>query len=92
METYTIEDAEKKFEEILEHIRARRWVLIVDELGDLGEIRPVKSMARGDSEEDVLRELQEDGIISSPLVRPEGELSPIIEKPGALARFLESRR
>lgn len=91
MDTYTIEEAEKKFEEILAKIRAGHRVLLVDEVGDLAEIRPLKSMARGDSERDVLRQLEADGVISRP-VEPRGELGPVIEKPGALARFLESRR
>ncbi|HSK77103.1 MAG TPA: hypothetical protein VLQ45_11640 [Thermoanaerobaculia bacterium] len=92
METYTIEEAEKNFEEILRKIRAGHRVLLVDEVGDFAEIRPLAPRAlSGDPVEDALRELEEEGILSSPAVRPEGEITPIAVVPGALARFLASR-
>lgn len=92
MTTYTIQEAEKKFEEILRKIRSGERVLLVDELGDLAEIRPIlKRASSTDSVEDGLRELEEEGVLSFPAVRPEGEITPIAVVPGALARFLASR-
>jgi antitoxin (DNA-binding transcriptional repressor) of toxin-antitoxin stability system len=92
MMTYTIQEAERKFEEILWKIRAGERILLVDEIGDLAEIRPIAKRALSvDPVEDALRELEEEGILSSPAVRPEGEITPIAFVPGALARFLASR-
>lgn len=73
METYTIQEAEERFGELLQRVRAGHRVLLVDEIGDFAEIRPLKSTWRGDSEEDVLRELEADGVIIRP-TEPRGAL------------------
>jgi len=43
------------------------------------------------SEEAIVRQLEEEGILGPPGERPV-DFVPLAERPGALARFLESRR
>lgn len=123
MTTYTIQEAEKRFHQILREVRSGQRVLIVDQEGDVAEIRPLH-LAESNPAEDYrllveegilfppeawsspedypsgedssavkegLRKLEEEGILSSPGVRPEGDLAPIAVVPGALARFLAER-
>lgn len=121
--TYTIQEAEKRFHQILREVRSGQRVLIVDQEGDVAEIRPLHLAESNPAEdyrllveegilfppeawsspeddpsgedssavEEGLRKLEEEGILSSPGVRPEGELTPIAVVPGALARFLADR-
>lgn len=83
--TYTIREAESNLDEVLARVRAGERVLLMEEGRQVAEIRPVTG-----PREEGIRELQEKGIIG-PLVKPIGSLEPLAEKPGALARFLESR-
>jgi antitoxin (DNA-binding transcriptional repressor) of toxin-antitoxin stability system len=92
MTEYSIQEVAAKLEEILERIRAGEIVVLVEEGAGIAEIRPTQRVAKtGDPVEDALRELEEEGILSSSGGKPEGELTPIAVKPGALARFLASR-
>lgn len=61
--------------------------MVCEDGRQVAEIRPVPEVPI----EEGLRELLERGVIG-PLVKPEGTLEPIAERPGALARFLESRQ
>ena len=83
--TYSIREAEEHIGEILRRVREGERVVLLEGGREVAEIRPLP-----DSQDEGLRELQEKGILGT-LVKPEGTLSPIAEKPGALARFLESR-
>lgn len=123
MTTYTIQEAEKRFHQILQEVRSGQRVLIVDQEGDVAEIRPLHLAESNPAEdyrllveegilfppeawsspedspsgeesstvEEGLRKLEEEGILSSPGVRPEGDLTPVAVVPGALARFLADR-
>lgn len=83
--TYSVREAEEHLVEILRKVREGERIVLSEEGREVAEIRLLP-----DSEEEGLRDLQERGVLGS-LVKPEGTLSPIAEKPGALARFLESR-
>jgi prevent-host-death family protein len=91
--TYSIHDAREHLEEILEAVRSGESVMISEGGQEIAEVRPAqREVTSGEpSIEDAIRELQEEGVIRAPFVRPQGELTPIAIKPGALARFLASR-
>ena len=91
MTEYSVQELAGKLEEILGRIRAGEMVVLTQEGEGIAVIRPVRLPAKtGDPVEDALRELVAEGILS-PSTEPRGELTPIVEAPGALARFLESR-
>jgi antitoxin (DNA-binding transcriptional repressor) of toxin-antitoxin stability system len=83
--TYSLREAEAHIVEILRRVKEGERFVLAEEGREMAEIRPLPG-----SQDEGLQGLQERGILG-PLVRPEGTLSPIAEKPGALARFLESR-
>jgi antitoxin (DNA-binding transcriptional repressor) of toxin-antitoxin stability system len=87
MTTYSTAEAPSKLEEILDKVRDGETIVLFQEGKAVAEIRPVA----GGSEEAVLRQLEEEGILSPPGERPM-DFVPLAERPGALARFLESRR
>lgn len=91
--TYSVQDAREHLEEILEAVRSGESVVISEGGREIAEVRPVQREATSGepSTEEVIRELQEEGVLRAPFVRPQGELIPIAIKPGALARFLASR-
>jgi prevent-host-death family protein len=91
--TYSVQDAREHLEEILETVRSGESVVISEDGQEIAEVRPVQREATGGEPgiEDVIQELQEEGVLRAPFVRPQGELTPIAIKPGALARFLASR-
>jgi len=89
MTTYTTEEAEGRFNEILRKVREGERVVLVEEGKGVAEIRPVEKSAS--SVEAALREWEEEGVII-PAESPRQEFIPAGKKPGALARFLESRR
>jgi len=84
--TYSVQEVERHIVEILRRVREGERVILSEAGRDIAEIRPLSQS----QEEEELRELQARGILG-PLVKPEGSLSPMAERPGALARFLESR-
>jgi prevent-host-death family protein len=87
MSTYSTYEAKAKFSEILRKVRAGQRVVIAYHGEEVAEIRPIgKKRALAAK----LRELEEQGILG-PLVEPRRNLSPVVRKEGALARFLDSR-
>ncbi len=97
--TYTVQEARERLSEILQKVQDGERVVISDEGQDVAEIRAVKQ--KPTSTGDVLRELEEEGIIS-PAIEPRPSLEEVRReleeawresppKPGGLARFLESR-
>jgi len=92
MTRYSIEEAAAKLTEILRKVCAGEKAVLTEEGKDIVEIQPIQQGAKtGDPVEDALRELEEEGILSSPGTKPEGEIIPVAVQPGALARFLASR-
>jgi len=91
--TYTVEELREKLDEILQQVRAGECVEILENGQEIARIQGVRSQAagNGDSLEERLRQLEEEGIIISPS-EPRGELVPLIDAPGTLAEFLESRQ
>lgn len=89
MTTYTTREAEARFGEILRKVRMGERVVLVEEGKGVAEIRPVDEEVL--SPEVALRELIEEGTII-PAESPRQKLVPAGKSPGALARFLESRR
>ena len=85
--TYSAYEAKARFSEIMRRVRAGQRVMISYRGQTVAEVRPIYSTGRLDR---TLRELEQEGILESPRA-PEGRLEPLGNKPGALARFLESR-
>lgn len=86
--TYSVQELESHLDEALDRVRAGEAVVVTDQGRHVAEIRPLP--AEPSSLEEGLRELQEMGVIGA-LVKPEGTIEPLARRPGALARFLESR-
>jgi prevent-host-death family protein len=90
--TYTVEDLRDRLDEILQQVRAGERVEILENGQEIARIQGVRSAAEPPfSREEVLRQLEEEGIIIPPS-EPRGELVPLVDAPGTLAEFLESRR
>lgn len=87
--TYSVQDAREHLEEILETVQSGETVVISEGGREIAEVRPAQREAT--SGKPGTRELQEEGVLRGLFVRPQGELTPIAIKPGALARFLASR-
>lgn len=87
--TYSVQELESHLDEALDRVRAGEAVVVTDQGRQVAEIRPLPTEP-SPSQEEGLRELQEMGVLG-PLVKPEGTLVPLASRPGALARFLESR-
>ena len=83
---YSTYEAKSRFSEILRLVRAGQTVLISYHGREVAEIKPVSSPR---TFEEALRQLEEGGVV----VRGEssGSFQVLAKKPGALARFLESR-
>ena len=86
MTTYSTQEAQTKLGEILGKVKGGETIVLLEEGEAVAEIRPLEM-----STEAVLRELEEEGIIGPPGEMPR-DFTPLAERPGALARFLESRR
>jgi prevent-host-death family protein len=92
MTIYTTQEAEGRFGEILRKVREGERVVLVEQGEGVAEIRPVEKRASAaEAAEDALREWEEEGVIL-PAETPRPEFVPAGKRPGALARFLESRR
>ena len=100
---YTVDDLRERLDEILEQVRAGGRVEILEDGREIARIQGVRSAAAGsvDPDEDALRQLEEEGIISR-AIEPRASLEDVRReleelwrdnppKPGGLARFLESR-
>jgi len=88
MTIYSTQEARAKLGEILRKVRAGERVVIAYRGEHVAEIRPIGKKTA--ALEAALRDLEDQGIVS-PAAIPRQELAPVTEKPGALARFLESR-
>ena len=88
-ETYSTYAAKAKFSEILRKVRAGQSVVITYRGEEIAEIRPIVSNVN--PIERSLKRLEEQGLLSGPRI-PTGPLKPLAKTPGALARFLASRK
>jgi antitoxin (DNA-binding transcriptional repressor) of toxin-antitoxin stability system len=86
--TYSVQDAHEHFREILQKARSGERIVIIEEGREVVEIMGLPP--KPDSMEAGYRQLVEEGGIV-PSAGPRGELAPIVDAPGTLARFLESR-
>jgi len=87
MTAYSTYEAKARFSEVLRKVRAGQRVVITyrgTEIAEIGPIRPGASL--GES----VGKLEEEGVLSARR-RPTGPLRSLAKKPGALARFLDSR-
>ena len=87
-ETYSTYEAKAKFSEILRKVRAGQRVVITYRGEEIAEIRPIET--NGDRLDKSLKRLEDQGLLSRART-PTGPLKPLVKKPGALARFLDSR-
>ncbi len=85
---YSTYEAKAKFSEILRKVKAGQRVIISYRGEEVAEIRPLASAPQ--SLEASLKQLEAEGVVGQP-ARRKGHLEPIARRPGALARFLESR-
>lgn len=87
-ETYSTYEAKARFSEILRKVRAGGRVTISYRGEQVAEVQPI---GRGQSGlRRTLTRLEESGVVGSPPTR-RSALKSIARRPGALARFLESR-
>lgn len=86
--TYSTYEAKAKFSEIIRKVRAGHRVVIAYRGQEVAEIRPI--LASEEGLEGSLSRLEDEGVLSRRR-QPAGPLRPLAKKPGALARFLESR-
>ncbi len=86
--TFSTYEAKARFSEVIRKVRAGQPVVITYRGAEIAEIRPIQP--RGGSLERSLGRLEDEGLLS-PRRRPSGPMRPVARKPGALARFLESR-
>lgn len=84
--TYSTYDAKARFSEVIRKVRSGETVRITYRGEEVAEIRPVSG---NETLADTLVRLEEHGVLH----RSAGSmrLEPLLRKPGALDRFLESR-
>ena len=87
-ETYSTYEAKAKFSEVIRKVRAGQRITITYRGEEIAEIRPLEGSGR--PLERSLSRLEDQGILSRAR-KPTGPLKSLTRKPGALARFLESR-
>ena len=87
-DTYSTYEAKAKFSEILRKVRAGQTVVIAYRGEEIAEIRPIET--NGGRLDRSVKRLEDQGLLSRART-PTGPLKPLIRKPGALARFLDSR-
>ncbi len=85
--TYSTYEAKAKFSEIMRRVRNGERVIVSYHGKEVAEIRPVEESRPLAA---ALRDLEDEGILS-PAPTESGDLAPLARRPGALARFLESR-
>ncbi len=85
---YSTYEAKARFSEILRQVRAGQRVVVTYHGRKVAEIRPVEG--EGASFERRLAELEAEGVVAAP-ARRRAELQPLVRRPGALKRFLDSR-
>lgn len=87
-QTYSAYEAKSRFSEIIRKVRAGQRIVILHRGREVAEIRPLET--RDTDLTNRLERLEEEGVIGR-RGSPRGRLEPLGRKPGALARFLESR-
>lgn len=87
-QTYSAYEAKSRFSEIIRKVRAGQRIVILHRGREVAEIRPLET--RDADLTNRLEHLEEEGVIGR-RGSPSGRLEPLGRKPGALARFLESR-
>lgn len=85
---YSTYEAKARFSEVMRKVRGGKRVLIAYRGEPIAEIRPIEGAGVG--LEKSLARLEDEGILSR-AGKPAGSLRPLAKRPGALARFLESR-
>ena len=86
---YSTYEARSKFSEIIRKVMAGQRVIIAYRGHEVAEIRPLEQQSLPCLEKRLER-LEYEGILGPP-AEPEGHLPTLAKRPGALARFLESR-
>lgn len=89
--TYSTYEAKARFSEILRQVRAGDSVYITYRGAEVAEIRPI---ARTESVEERLERLERTGTLAPPAGKAprRAAFEPAATRPGALERFLESRK
>ena len=85
---YSTYEAKAKFSEVIRKVRNGQRVIIAYRGEEVAEIAPI-AQTRPTLKQS-LKRLEEEGVIG-PVRKPSGRLKPLARRPGALARFLESR-
>lgn len=89
LRTYSIYEAKTKFTEIIRKVRQGQKVRISYRGTQVAEIRPLPPDERKDLAK-ILSDLEDAGVLTPPS-DARTSLEPIAKRPGALARFLETR-
>ena len=85
---YSTYEAKAKFSEVIRKVRAGQRIVIAYRGEQIAEIRPIEHPEAGLAK--AIARLEDRGLLSRSR-KPTGDLRPLAKKPGALARFLESR-
>lgn len=85
---YSVYEAKARFSEVIRKVRAGQRIVITYRGEEIAHVLPVQSKAA--NIEKSLQRLEDQGVLSRAKT-PAGRMKPIAKRPGALARFLESR-
>jgi prevent-host-death family protein len=85
---YSAYEAKAKFSELIRRVCAGQRVIIAYRGKQVAQVSPIEPARPGLDRH--LERLEEQGILSR-YRKPSGPLKPMARRPGALARFLESR-
>ena len=88
-QAYSTYEAKAKFSEVMRKVRAGQHIIIEYRGEPVAEIRPIDGGTT--TLEKTLARLEDRGIISRVPRRAPGAFRPLVKRPGALKRFLESR-
>lgn len=86
---YSTYEAKAKFSEIIRKVGSGQRIIITYRGTRIAEICPYND--ENQTLKDNLERLEADGVLEPPSP-PKGDLRPIVKRPGALKRFLESRK
>lgn len=87
---YSTADAKARFSEVIRRVRGGERVVVTWRGEQVAEIRPLDRPEDGLAGR--LRELEQRGVVGRAARRPaEADLASLARRPGALARFLDSR-
>lgn len=85
---YSTYEAKTRFSEILRKVRAGQSVLVSYHGRPVAEIRPIE---QEETFEQRLDRFEAEGLLLPPKHPPRTKMGPVVRRPGALDRFLESR-